>query len=81
MDFEKLVEQETQKLIDLGRTEGRTEGRADGERRSLLRVLARRGLSPTAAQQAQVHACTSLETLERWLDQAVTAATTDEALR
>ena len=77
MDFEKLVEQETRKLMDLGRMEGQ----AFGEMRSLMRVLARRGLKLTPAQQAQVEACTDLETLERWLDQSVTAATADEALR
>jgi hypothetical protein len=52
---------------------------AKGEQRALKRVLARHGLTP--AQVAQIDACTDLETLERWLDQSVTAATADEALR
>jgi hypothetical protein len=75
MDFEQLVEQQTRKLMDLGRTEGLR----SGEQRALKRVLARRGLTP--AQAAQIDSCTDLETLERWLDQSVTAATADEALR
>ena len=60
---------------------GAREGELRGELKALQRVLARRGLALTAEQQAQVAACTDPETLERWLDQAVTAASADEALR
>lgn len=52
------------------------------EARALLgRLLVRRGLTPTADQQACVDACADLSTLHRWHDQAVTAVSVDEALR
>lgn len=52
------------------------------EARALLgRLLVRRGLTPTADQQACIDACADLSTLHRWHDQAVTAASVDEALR
>jgi hypothetical protein len=34
----------------------------------------------TAEQQARLDGCEDLATLERWLDQAITAASADEAL-
>jgi hypothetical protein len=57
------------------------EGRLEGERSSLRRVLARRRLPLTAEDGARIDACTELATLERWLEQAVDAASTAEALR
>jgi hypothetical protein len=43
-------------------------------------VLSRRGLGVTVEQQARVDGCEDLATLERWHDQAITAASADEAL-
>jgi hypothetical protein len=61
--------QTQQQLIEKGQLEGRlTEARA-----SLRRVLARRQLTPSKNDDARIEACTDLPTLERWLDQAVTA--------
>ncbi|AUX45469.1 uncharacterized protein SOCE26_069600 [Sorangium cellulosum] len=64
-----------------GRSEGRREGQEEGLRAAVRRVLARRGLTLAAEAEAQLAACTDLGTLERWLDQALTAATAAEALR
>ncbi|MGK3987704.1 hypothetical protein WME99_31980 [Sorangium sp. So ce136] len=47
---------------------------------ALRRVLARRGLALSAALEAQIDGCSELATLERWLDQAVTAASAGDAL-
>lgn len=52
-----------------------------GERAALRRVLARRGLALSPEQEAQIDACTDLDTLLRWVDQAVVAESTAEALR
>src|SRR5262245_28341058 len=51
------------------------------DRATLRRVLARRKLPLSAADQARIDACTDPATLERWLEQAVDAASTAEALR
>jgi hypothetical protein len=64
-------------LIDKSREEGRLiEARA-----SLRRVLARRQLALSPAEEARIEACEDLPTLERWLDQAITASTAAEALQ
>ena len=52
----------------------------DEARSSLRRVLARRGFSLTAEHEARIDAQGEIEQLHRWLDQAVTAASVDEAL-
>jgi len=49
-------------------------------RAALSRVLARRNLTLRQEQEAGIAACEDLATLERWHDQAVTAASADEAL-
>lgn len=56
------------------------EGQLIGARAGLRRVLARRGLALTSMLEAQIDRCSDLATLERWLDQAVTAASAEEAL-
>jgi predicted transposase YdaD len=58
--------------------EGRVEGRAEGRAEDILRVLARRLGEVPASLQARVRACTDLDTLDRWLDLAVDAATVAE---
>ncbi len=57
------------------------EGRVDEARKVLRRVLKARGLALVADDEARVDACTDLDTLERWLDQAAVAASTLDALR
>lgn len=52
----------------------RAEGRLEATRAALRRVLRRRGLSLGAADDARVDACPDLAILERWLDEAVVAA-------
>jgi hypothetical protein len=43
-------------------------------------VLVRRGLALSAALEAQIDRCADLATLYRWIEQAVTAASAEEAL-
>jgi hypothetical protein len=69
---------------DLGqkeRKEGRKEGQIVEARANLRRVLARRGLEPSADEGARIDACTTLATLEHWPDEAVVASSVGEALR
>jgi len=57
------------------------EAREEEERSSLRRVLVLRRLPLSAEQEARIDACADLDTLRRWLDQAVVATSTAEALR
>jgi hypothetical protein len=68
--------QTQQQLIE----KGRLEGRLTSMRASLRRVLVRRQLTPSQADDARIEACTDLATLERWHDRAVTAVSVAEAL-
>ena len=74
-----LLEQDPkmqQQLIDQGLLQGRlTEARA-----ALRRVLVLRQLAPSRDDDARIEECTDLPTLERWLDQAVTAISASNAL-
>ncbi|WP_437826555.1 hypothetical protein [Sorangium sp. So ce1153] len=69
----RLIEEE-------GIKRGQQQGRLTEARASLRRVLARRGLALSAALEAQIDGCSELATLQRWLDQAVTAASAGDAL-
>jgi flagellar biosynthesis/type III secretory pathway protein FliH len=78
-----------QQLMDQGRAEGLEkglekgleQGRLTGIRAALRRVLARRELVLRPIDDARIEACPDLATLERWLDQAITARSAAEAMR
>jgi hypothetical protein len=61
--------------------EAAAKGRVAEARSALRRVLARRKLALSAEEEARIDACNSLSTLERWLEQAVEAKSTAEALQ
>jgi hypothetical protein len=67
--------------LDEGEKLGLDKGKVEEARRAVERVLRRRGLTVTDAQAAQIASCDDLDTLERWHDLAITAASADEALR
>ncbi|AUX27530.1 hypothetical protein SOCEGT47_081240 [Sorangium cellulosum] len=73
---ERLIEQGVEK----GLLQGTERGQLIGARAALRRVLARRGLALTSTLEAQIDGCSDLATLERWLDQAVSSASAEEAL-
>jgi hypothetical protein len=68
-------------LVKFGEDRGYERGRLEEERATLRRVLALRKLGLKADGEARINACMDLATLQRWLDQAVLAATADEALQ
>jgi hypothetical protein len=79
-------------LVKFGEDRGYERGRLEEQRASLdrrleearvtlRRVLALRKLGLTADGEARIDMCTDFATLQRWLDQAVLAATADEALQ
>jgi hypothetical protein len=53
-------------------------GRLAGERRALRRILVRRGLLVSPADDARIDACADITTLERWIDEAAVAKTAAE---
>ncbi|WP_231864465.1 hypothetical protein [Sorangium cellulosum] len=57
------------------------EGQLTEARAALRTVLARRGLALSPALEAQIDGCVDMPTLHRWLEQAVTAAGAEEALK
>lgn len=61
--------------------EGRVEGRVAEARESLRHVLALRGLALSVEDEGRVAGCVDVETLRRWHDQAVVAASASDALR
>ena len=69
-----------QMLIEEIGEEITTEARLTEVRALLRRVLNRRNLVPNSDDEARVDACADIATLERWLEQAVTATTVAEAL-
>ncbi len=68
-------------LVRFGEDRGYERGRTEEERATLRRVLALRKLGLKAEGEARIDACADLATLQRWLDQAVLAASADEALQ
>jgi hypothetical protein len=77
-----------QGLADQWRKEGHKEGRKEGRRKGQLaearailrRVLARRGLDLAADEETRIDTCTTLATLEHWIEEAVVARNAAEVL-
>jgi hypothetical protein len=65
---------------EYGFDRGHQAGQLSSSRAAVRRVLSRRGLVVTEEQQARLDGCEDLALLERWHDQAITAASADEAL-
>jgi hypothetical protein len=66
---------------DKGLRKGRDEGKRSHARAMLRRVLAKRQLAPSRKDEAQIDGCDELRTLDRWIEQALTAESVGEALR
>jgi hypothetical protein len=82
---QRLIDQGLEKGLETGLKKGLETGRLEGQlteaRKALRRVLAGRQLTPSPADSTRIEACSDLATLERWLDQAVTARSAADALR
>ena len=72
--FTKIGKEQGKELgLKLGEERGEKRGEKRGEAEALLRVLAARGFTVSAATRKRVLACDDKRTLDRWLDRAVTA--------
>ena len=58
-----------------GLAEGTAKGTAQGVTRSILKLLAVRGVTLSADEEQRISSCTDVATLERWLEQAIHATT------
>ncbi len=63
-----------------GQAEGHVEGEIKGRRDTLLRLLARAGIAVTDGDHALIQACTSVTTLDRWIDSVFGAKTAADVL-
>jgi hypothetical protein len=70
-----------EEVFSEGAQAGEQAGRLAEARSSLRHVLAARGLAPSTEDEARIDACTDLDTLHRWIDQAVVAPSVAGALR
>ena len=75
-----LLQRQGYESLEAVREAGREDGRLAEARAALRRVLARRGLAPSAADEARLDGCADRSTLERWHDAAIVAASAAEAL-
>ncbi len=84
MDFSKIPEGPVHKYlrevftkigVKQGEKRGKELGKKLGEAEALLRVLAARGFTVSAATRKRVLACGDKRTLDRWIDRAATATT------
>ncbi|MBC7269707.1 MAG: hypothetical protein H5T76_13515 [Streptomyces sp.] len=67
----------SQELREAGREAGREEGRAERAALDILKVLAKRGIEVSEEVQERITHCDDLETLDRWLLEAVVAPTAE----
>jgi hypothetical protein len=79
--LEKGLETGLEKGLETGLEKGRLEGQLTEARKALRCVLAGRQLTLSQNDDARIDACPDLATLERWLDQAITARSGAEAMR
>lgn len=80
--FRNLLQRKGYADLDAVRAEGRDEGREEGRRsmakETLRELLARREIALSAADEARIAACSSVETLRRWIDRAIDGQTADQ---
>lgn len=62
-----------EKLVEKGRQQGLLEGLARGRAEGVLKILAVRGIAVDDRARQLVMSCTDLDTLDRWLERALTA--------
>ena len=75
-----LSEEVREKVRQQVREEERAKMRLVQTRANLRRVLARRGIALRANDEARIDACTSLDKLEHWLEEAAVASSAADAL-
>jgi hypothetical protein len=78
--FPPFVQRIFEQGIHEGELKGRLEGELKGKRETLLRLLARSGITLTEDQAARVRACDDPALLDRWVDNVLGAKTASDVL-
>jgi hypothetical protein len=78
--LENYFSEAQRRNYERGRAEGEAKGKAKGKADAVLKILTRRGLTPSADQRRRIVACTDLATLDRWLDRSLSASSVDDLL-
>ena len=69
-----------QRIVDQALHEGELKGELRGKRDTLLRLLARAGITLTEKEAARVQACNDPALLDRWVDNVLGAKTAGDVL-
>jgi hypothetical protein len=69
-----------QRIFERGIHEGELKGELKGKRDTLLRLLARAGISLSDDDRTRIQACTDAATLDRWVDNVLGAKTAIDVL-
>lgn len=54
---------------------GEAKGKAEGMAKAVLKILAKRGIATAESERQRILDCTELDTLDRWLDRALSVTT------
>jgi predicted transposase YdaD len=69
-----------QRIFEEGLHEGKLEGKLEGKRDTLLRLLARAGITLTEDEAARIQGCDDPALLDRWVDNVLGAKTASDVL-
>ncbi|WP_189882622.1 hypothetical protein [Streptomyces xantholiticus] len=73
-----IVEESYLKGVEEGREEGLEAGRVEARAQMILRVLEKRQIPTLASTRERIADCADLETLDRWLDRALTVTDAED---
>ncbi|XXT14668.1 Rpn family recombination-promoting nuclease/putative transposase [Sorangium sp. So ce429] len=80
----KMAEQDARGALAVARQEGIEEGHksglVEGKRDTLLRLLARAGITLSEGERARIRACTDASTLDRWIDNVLGAKSASDVI-
>ncbi|AKT40853.1 hypothetical protein [Chondromyces crocatus] len=78
--FAKQLDEARAEGLKAGKVEGLKAGKVEGLREVLVEVATRAGVPLTSAARARVEGCDDVDTLKRWIDNALTARSAEELL-
>ncbi len=78
--MQRIFDQGELKGLREGELKGLREGELKGLRDALLRLIARAGLTVTDAERGRILACSDRATLDRWVENVLSAKTTADVL-
>ena len=83
LDAYEKVRDEIQQVLAIAEArwaEGKAEGNAEGKAAAILAIFAARGIDVSATVRSHIEACKDVVTLDRWIAQAISAASAEELM-